>query len=131
MQGEPLPSLASIPDDLESPMDAVRCIRYDFGAEFLDKKSIGTRYFGIMWGVVFNVADSLTFSVGDREISNFRMIERHYFRNRLIKSFDFNLGFCMPNSRNTWEVMYSVPELDASLSKTRRLSMISMLQSGK
>lgn len=45
------------------------------------------------------------------------MIERHYFRDKLLKSFDFTLGFCMPNSRNTWEVIYTLPELDAETEK--------------
>ena len=30
-------------------------------------------------------------------------------RDKLLKSFDFTLGFCMPNSRNTWEVIYTLP----------------------
>ena len=42
------------------------------------------------------------------QVPSFRMIERHYFRNKLLKSFDFTLGFCMPKSRNTWEVCLSV-----------------------
>lgn len=43
------------------------------------------------------------------------MIERHYFRNRLIKSFDFAFGFCIPNSTNSWEAIYDVPPLDENL----------------
>ena len=40
------------------------------------------------------------------------MIERHYFRNRLLKSYDFTFGFCIPGSINTWEAIYGVPPLD-------------------
>ena len=43
------------------------------------------------------------------------MIERHYFRDQLIKSFDFNFGFCIPNSTNTWEAIYDMPPLDPEL----------------
>lgn len=43
------------------------------------------------------------------------MIERHYFRNTLVKSFDFKFGFCIPGSTNTWDAVYSVPPLDESL----------------
>jgi len=43
------------------------------------------------------------------------MIERHYFRDRLIKSFDFNFGFCIPGSTNTWDAVYQVPPLDEAL----------------
>ena len=39
------------------------------------------------------------------------MIERHYFRNQLVKSFDFSFGFCIPGSTNTWEAIYDVPPL--------------------
>lgn len=53
------------------------------------------------------------FTVGDREVKSFQMIERHYFRDQLIKSFDFNFGFCVPNSRNSIEHIYEMPELDA------------------
>jgi len=86
-----------IPPEME---DEVRCISYDFGDAFLDLQAIGT---------------TLTFSVGPREMENFRMIERHYFRDTLIRSFDFEFGFCIPNSTNTWEAIYDVPELDPDL----------------
>jgi hypothetical protein len=74
----------------------VRTIKYHFGPDFLQLRRIGT---------------TLEFSIGPEPVTNFRMIERHYFRNTLIKSFDFNLEFCIPNSRNQWEVMYEVPDL--------------------
>lgn len=40
------------------------------------------------------------------------MIERHYFRDRLLKNFDFEFGFCIPNSKNTCEHIYEFPPLD-------------------
>jgi len=76
--------------------DEARFIRYDFGPEFLKLKTIGT---------------SLQLRVGPKEVPNFRMIERHYFKGTLIKSFDFAFGFCIPNSVNTWEVIYDLPLL--------------------
>ena len=79
---------------------AVRCISYDFGPDFFKLQSIGT---------------TLEFSVGAREVNGFRMIERHYFRERLVKSYDFNFGFCIPNSVNTWEAIYDMPPLPADL----------------
>ena len=39
------------------------------------------------------------------------MIERHFFKDRLIKSFDFNFGFVIPNSVNTREDIYELPAL--------------------
>ena len=49
--------------------------------------------------------------MGDKPVENFRMIERHYFKDKLLKSFDFNFGFCMPNSKNTCEHIYEFPRL--------------------
>ncbi|KAG5462224.1 MAG: delta subunit of GMP phosphodiesterase [Olpidium bornovanus] len=67
-------------DDLDVAQDDGRTVHYDFGAEFLTYKSIGTK---------------LVFAVGDKEVKNFRMIERHYFKNKLLKSYDFSFGFCV------------------------------------
>ncbi|OZC06380.1 GMP-PDE, delta subunit [Onchocerca flexuosa] len=55
------------------------------------------------------------FNVGDKPVNKFRMIERHFFRDRLLKSFDFEFGFCIPNSRNTCEHIYDFPQLSQSL----------------
>jgi hypothetical protein len=49
-------------------------IKYHFGPDFLELRNIGTQ---------------LTFSVGPQEVKSFRMVERHYFKNKLIKSYDF------------------------------------------
>mmetsp|Transcript_13767 Transcript_13767/g.28969 ORF Transcript_13767/g.28969 Transcript_13767/m.28969 type:complete len:145 (+) Transcript_13767:255-689(+) len=58
----------------------------------------------------------LTFTVGyEKPLPNFRMIERHYFKGRLIKSFDFHFGFCIPGSRNSWEAIYDVPPMEEEL----------------
>ncbi len=58
------------------------------------------------------------FSVGDKEIKNLRMVERHYFRSNLLKSFDFDFGFCMPNSSNSCEQIYEMPSLSADESES-------------
>lgn len=39
------------------------------------------------------------------------MIERHYFRDRLIQSYEFKFPFCIPNTTNNWESIYDVPAL--------------------
>jgi protein unc-119 len=77
---------------------AVRTIRYRFAPSFLRKQAIGAK-------LVFGVN-------GDQPVPKFRMIERHYFRNALIKSFDFEFGFCIPHSTNTWEAIYDMPRLN-------------------
>ena len=60
---------------------------------------------------------SVEFTVGDKPVSKFRMIERHYFRDKLLKSFDFEFGFCIPNSKNTVEHIYEFPALEPDESK--------------
>ena len=79
--------------------DSARTIKYAFPRTFLKNKQIGT---------------AVEFKVGEKEVKNFRMIERHYFMNKLIRSYDFTFGFCIPNSTNNWEVIYPLPELKES-----------------
>ena len=43
------------------------------------------------------------------------MIERHYFRDKLIKSYEFTFPFCMPNSTNEWESIYDMPPIDEEI----------------
>ena len=80
--------------------NSFRRIKYTFSEDVLRLPLIGT---------------SLTFKVGPAPLPSFRMIERHYFRNRLVKSFDFGFGFCIPNSKNTWDAVYQLPPLDDDL----------------
>ena len=54
----------------------------------------------------------MTFTVGEEHpVKNFRMIERHFFRDRLLKSFDFDFGFCIRGSTHTCEHLYEFPTL--------------------
>ena len=62
------------------------------------------------------------FTVGDKPLTHFRMIERHFFRDRELKCFDFEFGFCIPNSRNSVEHIYEFPELPADLGESFLLS---------
>ena len=39
------------------------------------------------------------------------MVERHYFKGRVIRSYDFKFEFIIPNSNNLWEFIYDLPEL--------------------
>jgi len=73
-----------------------RFVRYQFTPQFLKLKTLGA---------------TVEFTLGAKEVRNFRMIERHYFKNRLLKSFDFNCGFLIPQSKNTMEHICNFPEL--------------------
>ena len=41
---------------------------------------------------------TLEFGVGEKPINNMKMVERHYFRGKVIRSYDFGFGFIIPNS---------------------------------
>jgi len=90
------------PDDRDSNDEldpsAGRFVQYNFPSSFLKLKQVGAL---------------VDFTVGDREVKSFRMIERHYFRDQLVKSFDFDFGFCPPNTRNSIEHIYEMPEFDS------------------
>lgn len=92
------------PDSLEIDLtdgdDSSRFIRYNFAAEFLRLKKLGA---------------TVEFTVGKKPVNKFLMIERHYFGETLLKSFDFEFGFCVPNSRNTMEHIYDFPSLSESM----------------
>lgn len=46
------------------------------------------------------------------------MIERHFFRDRHLKTFDFEFGYCIPHSKNTCEHIYEFPTLPMELGKS-------------
>mmetsp|Transcript_24564 Transcript_24564/g.29766 ORF Transcript_24564/g.29766 Transcript_24564/m.29766 type:complete len:189 (-) Transcript_24564:483-1049(-) len=100
-------SLFSVQKDPDSPPppttdldpaieEQFRTIKYTFPKCLFTFKTIQTK---------------LTFKVGPQEVPNFQMIERHYFRNKLIRSYDFFFGFVIPNSVNSWDSNYQVPIL--------------------
>ncbi|XP_076255839.1 unc-119 lipid binding chaperone [Rhynchophorus ferrugineus] len=77
-----------------------RFVRYQFTPQFLKLKTVGA---------------TVEFTVGSRPVNRFRMIERHFFRDKLLKTFDFEFGFCIPYSRNTCEHIYEFPTLPQEL----------------
>lgn len=87
-------------EENDSNEDDYRTVRYHFGPNFFKLKKVAT---------------SLTFSVGSKPVKNFRMIERHYFKEKLIQNFDFNFPFCMPQTTNSWESIYDIPNMTPGL----------------
>ncbi|XP_068598575.1 protein unc-119 homolog B-like [Brachionichthys hirsutus] len=86
-------------ENRDADANAGRFVRYQFTPAFLRLSTVGA---------------TVEFSVGNRPLNNFRMIERHYFRDHLLKSFDFDFGFCIPNSQNSCEHIYEFPRLSDS-----------------
>jgi len=99
--GRDNPNSQDVSVDLSSMgEDMYRKIKYDFSEDVLRLPYIQT---------------TLVFGVGNKEVKDFRMIERHYFRDKLVKSFDFEFGFCIPGSINTWDAVYCMPPLSEEL----------------
>lgn len=78
----------------------VRFVQYQFGPNFFKLSTIGT---------------TLEFRVGPQPVKKFLMIEKHYFKGMLIKSYEFEVPFCMPNSQNSLEAVYELPQFGPEL----------------
>lgn len=85
-----------VPVDEHDP-NVGRFVRYQFTPEFLKLRHVGA---------------TVEFTVGATPVKDFRMIERHFFHDKPLKTFDFEFGFCIPNSKNTCEHIYDFPQLD-------------------
>jgi len=94
----PSPVMAQMGADFD--LDQLRRIDYNFEANVLTLPRITT---------------ILRFTVGEKPVRNFRMIERHYFKDSLIKSFDFSFPFCIPKSTNEWIAEYELPPMNSEL----------------
>ncbi|XP_067944441.1 protein unc-119 homolog B-like [Watersipora subatra] len=87
---------SSAEESVDANPNKGRFVKYEFGPSFLKLRTVGA---------------TVDFVVGDKDIPNFRMIERHYFQKKLLKSFDFQFGFVIPRSRNSVEQIYEFPAL--------------------
>lgn len=85
-------------DDDENDPSCGRFVRYQFTPQFLKLKTVGA---------------TVEFTIGNEPVNKFRMVERHYFKDKLLKSFDFEFGFLIPQSKNTMEHIYEFPELSS------------------
>lgn len=82
--------------------NAGRFVRYQFTPQFLKLRNVGA---------------TVEFKIGNKPLKNFRMIERHFFREQHLKTFDFDFGFCIPDSVNTCEHIYEFPSIDKRLTE--------------
>ena len=71
-----------------------RVVRYHLGPQFLKLRNVGL---------------TLNFGIGEKEVKNMQMIEKHFFRGKVIREYSFNFGFIIPNSSNTWDFVYDMP----------------------
>lgn len=76
--------------------DEMRKRTYNFPASFFESKYVST---------------FLKFKVGDLEVKDLVLVENHYYQNQKIASYQFDFPYCAPNSINTWEYVYDMPQL--------------------
>ena len=101
------------PPEMLAVFDEMRYIHYEFPISFLKAKVLSC---------------TLKFKVGDLPVKNLTMIENHYFKDQRIAHYEFKLPFCPPNTKNTAEYIYEVPELDEKIIQeisTKGLSTLS------
>ena len=93
-------TLVEVPDqDVDNDVTdeddpSTRVIKYHLGPDFLKLRTVGL---------------TLNFGIGPKEVKNMEMVERHYFRGKVIRSYSFKFGFVIPNSKNSWEFIYDLP----------------------
>ncbi len=84
------------PTEMLAVLDNMRTIHYEFPADFLRSKIINC---------------SIRFKVGGKPVKDLVILDRFFFKAKLIKSFEFKFPFCIPDSTNDWEYVYEFPQL--------------------
>lgn len=101
------------PPEILAVLNEMRFVQYKLPIEFLTTRTLSC---------------SLKLKIGDKIVESLVMVENHYFNNHMIAQFEFKLPFCGPNTKNTAEYIYELPELDekviAEINK-KRLSTFS------
>ena len=89
---------SDIDNDIKPEEDdpSIRVMKYHFGPDFLRLKTVGLQ---------------VEFHIQDISLPSLTLIERHYFKGKVMKSFEFKFGFCIPSTTNTIEMIYDMPEL--------------------
>ena len=54
----------------------------------------------------------VSFAIGEKPLKSLRLIEKHFFKGKVISTHDFATGFCVPNSENEWETIYDLPKFN-------------------
>lgn len=52
------------------------------------------------------------YNMSDDPIKDLELIERHYYKDRLLSGFEFKFPYCIPNSKNDFEFVYDLPRLN-------------------
>uniref|UniRef100_A0A699ZLC9 GMP_PDE_delta domain-containing protein n=1 Tax=Haematococcus lacustris TaxID=44745 RepID=A0A699ZLC9_HAELA len=122
--GQDAPAEPVTPHTQAEYENLVRSVRYSFPSDFLKFKTVRTSWVcKLIWSVDFSHVRvclcymrvcRLEFKVGDKPLEQFRMIELHYFKDKVVRVYDFTFGFCIPDSVNTWEAIYDVPQYSRS-----------------
>lgn len=60
--------------------------------------------------------------MGNQPVKKFVMLEKHYFKGELIKEYEFEVPFCMPNTTNSLEALYDLPKFEPALEEEMIMS---------
>ena len=93
---------SDVSENIRQVINEARKIHYTFPSSLLSSKM---------------ASSYLKFKVGPNPVKNLLLIEKHYFKGELLKSFEFTFPFCAPNSRNSWEFIYELPILSEDRKK--------------
>ena len=77
-------------------IDKDRMLKFQFPKAILKLNSMGSTF---------------EFKIGPVEMKNMRIIQKHFFMGKLLKVYDMEFGYCMPDSVNSWECMLTLPEI--------------------
>ena len=103
---DPLPNAEMLinDDDYDAEtlkaFDQMRMINYTFSKTFLNAKAISSL---------------LLFKIGDLPVTNLTIVDHFFYKDKIIKSFEFKFPFCAPNATNEWQYIYDFPKLEEDL----------------
>ena len=47
----------------------------------------------------------------NKPLKDLVLVEKHFFKDQILSEFEFKFPFCVPNSTNTWQYVYNLPDL--------------------
>lgn len=102
LENEELSSAAMLIDDANIGEEEKKYIKEARRIEYVFPKKVLERE---------HISSFVRFKVGDRPVNELVLLEKHFYKDELLKEFKFTFPFCAPDSTNTWEFVYSLPKL--------------------
>ena len=96
-------TLLHVPEEMNKFQDAYARNKEATGKLTMDDRVLKQK-FSPAFFMLKNLELTLQFSVNDQEkpLHYLILVEKHFFRDELISSYEFQFPFCIPGSTNTW-----------------------------